>query len=60
MQKYSFDSKENISYWIHFSGYEVENLLTQLNLTAGKHHLNESIIFPHCLTVSKKNILHTR
>ena len=41
MQKYSFDSKENISYWIHFSGYEVENLLTQLNLTAGKHHLNE-------------------
>ena len=41
MQKYSFDNKENISYWIHFSGYEVENLLTQLNLTAGKHHLNE-------------------
>ena len=41
MQKYSFDSKENISHWIHFSGYEVENLLTQLNLTAGKHHLNE-------------------
>ena len=41
MQMYSFDSKENISYWIHFSGYEVENLLLQLNLTAGKHRLDE-------------------
>ncbi len=39
MQMYSFE--ENISYWIHFSGYEVENLLLQLNLTAGKHRLDE-------------------
>lgn len=48
-QMYSFDGKDNISYWIHFSGYEVENLLTELNLTAGIHHLDEynniSILF---------------
>lgn len=46
VQVYSFDRKENISYWIHFSGSEVENLLSQLDLTAGKHHLDESNNIP--------------
>ena len=44
VQVYSFDRKENISYWIHFSGSEVENLLSQLDLTAGKH---PSVVQPH-------------